>query len=89
VVTDETAYILRGRLRETEQLYRHHGLPVPLEIRHDEFAVDITENQILRAARERMLRGTPGGPALGACSRSWCGRSFRRMRRLPTSATMC
>ena len=59
VVTDETAYVLRGRLRETEQLHRHHGLPVPLEIRHDEFTVDIAENQILRAACERMLR-VPG-----------------------------
>jgi 5-methylcytosine-specific restriction enzyme subunit McrC len=59
VVTDETAYVLRGRLRETEQLHRHHGLPVPLEIRHDEFTVDIAENQILRAACELMLR-VPG-----------------------------
>lgn len=59
MVTDETAYVLRGRLRETEQLHRHHGLPVPLEIRRNEFTVDIAENQILRAACERMLR-VPG-----------------------------
>jgi 5-methylcytosine-specific restriction enzyme subunit McrC len=51
--------VLRGRLRETEQLHRHHGLPVPLEIRHDEFTVDIAENQILRTACERILR-VPG-----------------------------
>ena len=55
VTLDETAYVLRGRLRETEQLHRHHGLPVPLEIRHDEFTVDIPENQILRSACQRML----------------------------------
>jgi 5-methylcytosine-specific restriction enzyme subunit McrC len=59
VTLEETAYVLRGRLRETEQLHRHHGLPVPLEIRHDEFTVDIPENQILRTACERMLR-VPG-----------------------------
>ena len=59
VVTEETAYVLRGRLRETEQLHRHHGLPVPLEIRHDEFIVDIPENQILRTACERTLQ-VPG-----------------------------
>lgn len=47
--------MLRGRLRESEQLHRHHGLPLPLQIRHDEFAVDILENQILRTACERML----------------------------------
>jgi 5-methylcytosine-specific restriction enzyme subunit McrC len=59
VTLEETAYMLRGRLRETEQLHLHHGLPVPLEIRHDEFTVDIPENQILRTACERMLR-VPG-----------------------------
>jgi 5-methylcytosine-specific restriction enzyme subunit McrC len=59
VTLEETAYVLRGRLRETEQLHRHHGLPVPLEIRHDEFTVDIPENQILRTACERILH-VPG-----------------------------
>ncbi|MBO0822254.1 MAG: restriction endonuclease [Actinobacteria bacterium] len=59
VTLEDTAYVLRGRLRETEQLHRHHGLPVPLEIRHDEFTVDIPENQILRTACERILR-VPG-----------------------------
>lgn len=59
VTLEETAYVLRGRLRETEQLHRHHGLPIPLEIRHDEFTVDIPENQILRTACERILR-VPG-----------------------------
>jgi 5-methylcytosine-specific restriction enzyme subunit McrC len=51
VPLEETAYVLRGRLRETEQLHRHHGLPVPLEIRHDEFT--------LRTACEKMLQ-VPG-----------------------------
>jgi 5-methylcytosine-specific restriction enzyme subunit McrC len=59
VTLEETSYVLRGRLRETEQLHRHRGLPVPLEIRHDEFTVDIPENQILRTACERMLH-VPG-----------------------------
>ncbi|MGH3393237.1 MAG: McrC family protein [Streptosporangiaceae bacterium] len=59
VVVEESALVLRGRLREAEQLHRHHGLPLPLEIRHDEFTVDIPENQILRTALERML-AVPG-----------------------------
>ena len=46
---------MRGRLLESVQLERHHGLPLPLEIRHDEFTADIPENQILRTACERML----------------------------------
>jgi 5-methylcytosine-specific restriction enzyme subunit McrC len=55
VVVEESSPVLRGRLRETEQLHRHHGLPLPLEIRHDEFTTDIPENRILRTASERML----------------------------------
>jgi 5-methylcytosine-specific restriction enzyme subunit McrC len=55
IVVEESSLVLRGRLRESEQLHRHHGLPLPLEIRHDEFTVDIPENQILRTACERML----------------------------------
>ena len=71
ITFEETAYVLRGRLRETEQLHRHLGLPVPLEIRHDEFTVDIPENQILRTACERMLH-VPGVDA----------ESLLRLRRL-------
>jgi len=55
VTVEESSPVLRGRLRESAQLAARHGLPLPLEIRHDEFTVDITENQILRTAAERML----------------------------------
>jgi 5-methylcytosine-specific restriction enzyme subunit McrC len=55
VTVEESSPVLRGRLLESAQLARHHGLPLPLEIRHDEFTVDIPENQILRTACERML----------------------------------
>lgn len=55
VAVEESSPVLRGRLRESAQLAMHHGLPLPLEIRHDEFTVDIAENQILRTACERML----------------------------------
>ncbi|MDQ3403889.1 MAG: McrC family protein [Actinomycetota bacterium] len=52
---EETSYVLRGRLRETDQLRRHHGRVIPMELRHDDFTVDIPENQILLAALTRML----------------------------------
>jgi 5-methylcytosine-specific restriction enzyme subunit McrC len=55
VTVEESSPVLRGRLRESAQLAARHGLPLPLEIRHDEFTVDIAENQILRTAAERML----------------------------------
>jgi 5-methylcytosine-specific restriction enzyme subunit McrC len=62
VVVEESSLVLRGRLLESAQLARHHGLPLPLEIRHDEFTVDIAENQILRTACERMLHVPRAGP---------------------------
>ena len=55
VLVEESSQVLRGRLCESEQLHRHHGLPLPLEVQHDEFTTDIPENQILRTACERML----------------------------------
>jgi 5-methylcytosine-specific restriction enzyme subunit McrC len=55
ILIEESSQVLRGRLFESEQLHRHHGLPLPLEIQHDEFTIDIPENRILRTACERML----------------------------------
>ncbi|MFG1956937.1 McrC family protein [Nonomuraea sp. NPDC049028] len=52
---EESSYVLRGRLRESDQLRRHHGRVIPVEIRHDDFTVDIPENQILLAAITRLL----------------------------------
>ncbi|WP_112262450.1 McrC family protein [Lentzea terrae] len=52
---EETTYVLRGRLRESDQLRRHHGRVIPMELRHDDFTMDIAENQILLAAITRML----------------------------------
>lgn len=52
---EEASVVLRGRLRETDQVRRHFGLPLPMEIRHDEFTVDVAENRILLAAITWML----------------------------------
>jgi 5-methylcytosine-specific restriction enzyme subunit McrC len=52
---EETSYVLRGRLRETDQLRRHQGRAIPMELRHDDFTADIPENRVLLAAIGRML----------------------------------
>lgn len=52
---EETLPVLRGRIREADQLRRHWGLGIPLEVRYDEFTVDIAENQLLLAAVELLL----------------------------------
>lgn len=56
---EDTSLVLRGRLRETAQLGRRAGLPLPLEIRHDDYTADTPENRILATAVDRMLR-VPG-----------------------------
>ncbi|QXV61541.1 McrC family protein [Amycolatopsis sp. TNS106] len=53
--TEETALVMRGRVLMSEQVRRHHGRLVPLEIGHDEFTSDIAENRLIRAACERLL----------------------------------
>ncbi len=55
---DEALNTVRGRVRFGDQLQRRPGLLVPIEITHDQFDVDITENRILLAAMTTML-GVP------------------------------
>ncbi|MFD3309431.1 McrC family protein [Streptomyces sp. NPDC058694] len=59
--TEETALVVRGRIREAEQIRRRFGMTLPVEVAYDEFTTDIAENRILRAAVERLLR-LPGVP---------------------------
>ncbi|MEX2982264.1 McrC family protein [Streptomyces sp. C36] len=59
--TDETAAVVRGRIREADQMRRRFGATFPVEVTYDEFTTDIAENRILRAAVERLLR-LPGVP---------------------------
>lgn len=54
--TDDTLPVLRGRLREADQLRRRPGLPFPLEVRYDEWTVDIAENRVLKAAAGLLLK---------------------------------
>ncbi|MEV5417511.1 McrC family protein [Streptomyces albogriseolus] len=60
-VTEETSLIVRGRIREADQIRRRFGATLPVEVTYDEFTTDIAENRILRAAVERLLR-LPGVP---------------------------
>lgn len=60
-VTEETSLVVRGRVREAEQIRRRFGATLPVEVEYDEFTTDIAENRLLRAAVERLLR-LPGVP---------------------------
>jgi 5-methylcytosine-specific restriction enzyme subunit McrC len=53
--------LLRGRLREADQLRARPGLALPVEVRYDDYTTDIPENQILLSASRRLHR-LPGTP---------------------------
>lgn len=59
---EEALPLLRGRLREADQIRSRLGVAVPLEIRYDDYTVNIPENQILLTAALRLLR-VPDVPA--------------------------
>ncbi len=52
---EEALTVVRGRIREADQLRRAYGLPVPLQVRYDEHTADIVENRLLLAAARRLL----------------------------------
>jgi 5-methylcytosine-specific restriction enzyme subunit McrC len=63
---DESARIIRGRIRIGDQISQRPGFMVPMEITYDEFTTDIPENRILRTALRRLM----AVPRLGAQSRA-------------------
>ncbi|KQR47160.1 hypothetical protein ASF82_07470 [Frigoribacterium sp. Leaf164] len=53
--SDESAVTVRGRIRFSDQMSRHGGQLLPVELTVDDYTVDIAENQILRAAVRVLL----------------------------------
>jgi 5-methylcytosine-specific restriction enzyme subunit McrC len=60
--TEDSAFVVRGRIREADQMRRRFGAALPVEIVYDEYTTDIAENRLLRGGVERLLRlpGVPG-----------------------------
>jgi 5-methylcytosine-specific restriction enzyme subunit McrC len=55
VTVDESLALVRGRIRVSDQLAHRPGMLLPLDVRYDEYAADIPENELLRTALRRML----------------------------------
>ena len=53
---EEAMHTVRGRVRITEQIRRRFGVPLPLEVRYDEFTDDIMANRLVKAATARLGR---------------------------------
>ena len=56
LVHEEALQTVRGRIRFNEQIRRRFGIPLPVEVRYDEFTEDIKENRLVKAAVERLGR---------------------------------
>jgi 5-methylcytosine-specific restriction enzyme subunit McrC len=56
ITVDEQEQTLRGRIRFGDQLTRHPGSPLPLEVRYDEFTPNVLENRFLKTAAEVLVR---------------------------------
>ena len=61
---EEALHTVRGRIRFDEQMRRRSGVPLPVEVRYDEFTDDILENRLVKAAVVS-LGGTFAGRAAG------------------------
>jgi 5-methylcytosine-specific restriction enzyme subunit McrC len=53
---EDSLPVLRGRIREADQLRLRQGRALPVEVRYDEFTTDVAENRLLLAATRRLLR---------------------------------
>ena len=54
ITEEEALYTVRGRIRFDEQLRRRFGVPLPVEVRYDEFTDDILPNRLVKAAVGRL-----------------------------------
>ena len=53
---EEELYTVRGRIRFDEQIRCRFGIPLPIEVRYDEFTDDILANRLVKAAAYRLGR---------------------------------
>ena len=62
-------HTVRGRIRFADQIRQRFGIPLPIEVRYDEFTDDIRENRLVKAAVMRLggmrLRSTQARRNLG------------------------
>ena len=75
---EEVLYTVRGRIRFDDQLRRRFGVPLPVEVRYDEFTDDVLPNQLVKAAAYRLGRArlrsvqAPPKPGLAGVNAGKC-----------------
>ena len=53
---EEALTTVRGRIRVAEQIRRRFGVPIPVEVRYDDFTEDVTANQLVKAAAGALIQ---------------------------------
>ena len=53
---EDVLHAMRGRIRFNDQIRRRLGVPLPVEVRYDEFTDDILLNRLVKAAAHRLGR---------------------------------
>ena len=53
---EEALQTVRGRIRVADQLRRRFGVPLPVEVRYDDFTDDVVANRLVKAAADRLGR---------------------------------
>ena len=51
---EEALQTVRGRIRVADQLRRRFGVPLPVEVRYDDFTDDVLANRLVKAAADRL-----------------------------------
>ena len=59
---EDALFTVRGRIRFDEQIRRRYGIPLPVELRFDEFTEDILANRLVKAAAARLGQMTLRSP---------------------------
>ena len=54
ITREEALYTVRGRIRFDDQIRRRFGIPMPIEVRYEEFTDDILANRLVKAATARL-----------------------------------
>ena len=55
---EDALHTVRGRIRFDEQIRRRYGIPLPVELRFDEFTEDILANRLVKEAAARLRHMT-------------------------------
>ena len=53
---EEALQTVRGRIRVADQLRRRFGVPLPIEVRYDDFTDDVLGNRLVKAAADRLSK---------------------------------